>query len=207
MPQRTRCPAVPDGQNGATAPDITPSGTDVTGLLEALRASGCTRWEALWQIAGIYGLDAVRKAWDEEWDTFCKRSRSTDPVIRTLDEIAVFDPQVANAFLQSWLKGLKGLTVYGDLVLTERTWVMELPDGLTVTGNLLLGKCKSLARLPRKLSVGSTLEIEKCPSWDGRIPDDAKISGYGTLRWAIYSDAHPFPIPLEEWRRLHPDGE
>jgi hypothetical protein len=90
---------------------------------------------------------------------------------------------------------------YRSLDLAE-TQVTTLPYGLNVEGYLSL-RGSQITTLPGGLRVGGWLILDHCPGWDGRIPEDAQVTGM------VLTDRHDrdHALSLADWRKEHPCGE
>jgi hypothetical protein len=78
---------------------------------------------------------------------------------------------------------LKGILMHqfptsfaGDLHLSGRMFIKELPAGMTVGRNLVLDRCLGLAALPDGLSVGRHLVLVGCKDI-GSLPANLKVAG------------------------------
>jgi hypothetical protein len=185
-------------------------------------ATGASYWEAIGLVAGASGAAAVEGLW-RDWSA---RERDAQAVVAALDTVADHAPEVADAWLNTWLAG-RG-RIEGDLILYAHGWITRLPEGfsvegyldldgtairalpvgLQVGGNLSVGGCLGLTGLPAGLEVGGSLNMTaygpsggpSLPLWDGRIPEDAKAR-------VVVTDRHPLGEGLERWRREYPNGE
>jgi hypothetical protein len=141
----------------------------------------------------------------------------TRSALAAFDECAAHQgARAAQATLDAYLGGRQ---VPDDLMLDTHMWVTSLPEGLEVQGYLsasltnlkvlpdglkvggdLRVDFSDLVSLPRGLVVGGRLDLMNQPSWDGEIPEDARIGG------CVFTDrAHG--VTLAEWRAKFPEGE
>jgi hypothetical protein len=168
----------------------------------ALMATGLPLWDALLEASALPGADPIRGVPRAAIRAFTDYAEA----MVAFQEVAQADPSGANAALSAFLAradrpGSGPVTPRNFperyLGFRDQPWVRSLPDGLQAAWLDLSGS--GIETLPPGLRVEKTLQIVGCPHWDGRIPADTVIggfldAGYGSLR-------------LEDWRRLHPDGQ
>jgi hypothetical protein len=166
---------------------------DLEAAITTFMATGLDRWDAIVALAesgvdlGPLGLAGVPREWFGSWET----------PYDALDTMAFFGtthPEGANALLNVWLEG-RNLT---NLDLSDWAWVRSLPAGLD-TDCLNLDH-SGIVTLPAGLNVWE-LRLAGCTTWDGRIPEDARVRG------ELCTDTHRRGITLAAWRALHPNGE
>lgn len=166
------------------------------GILLSLQATGFTlaqAWAHLWKCGDVvlsqYALgEAVRalRAAGAEKDEI-------DPASILLEEIFVEDEVFGRAVLDA----SRNLTVNSYFQLAGLK-IERLPAGMRVFSALDLSGCKTLAVLPVGLEVRDDLYLQGCTSWDGVIPEDAKIGG------RIFCDVLDMAngVNLGKWREL-----
>jgi hypothetical protein len=174
--------------------------------LNAILATGASRWEAFGLATQALGEAAARPHWDR-WAQGIQRS---DTIVRALAEVGRVVPETANAWFNAWLAAwLKvNVRILGDLDLSGQAWLRSLPkhlwtrepaDDLKQSGSLDLS-LTGIVSLPEDLRVEGDLFMAGCPHWDGRIPK-------GVESLEVVTDAHPQGAYLKDWRKLHPEGE
>ena len=178
----------------ASAPNAFDRG-DIRATVDAVLATGASRWEAVGMAASIYGGAATRFLWDS-WSNGIVRFAT---IVAALDGVAAGSPETANVWLNAWLGGHEGK---GTLDLSHKKWLTSLPDGLTVEALVLAES--AIQCLPKGLRISENLILLDNPEWDGHIPEDAQVG-----MW-VYTDRDQVGIPqsvtLEEWRAIHPRG-
>jgi hypothetical protein len=121
-------------------------------MLDALLATGASRWEAAGLVANAAGTAAVAPLWDR----WVKRLTNPAGVVKALDEVACGSPATASIWLNRWLTGR---SVNGNLDLGNRRWVTVIPGWFGVSGFLDL-RGTSLVSLPPFVAVGGNLNLE-----------------------------------------------
>ena len=174
---------------------------------------GLSKWQAAGRAAEAGWLAVLQPF----WDSHARRITRTGALIGILDQVAEGSAAVANQWLKAWLQGRR---VPGSLLLACHDWVEALPEGLDLEGDLVLsrspitalpGRLKvggelwleqsGIRSLPQGLEVGGSLWLRRCRKWDGQIPMDAWV------RTRVFTDYHPWGLPLAEWRPRYPLGE
>jgi hypothetical protein len=209
------------------APNLTLDPAHATAALDALLATGLSRWDAMVALvaagvkpAAFPDLRGVPRA------ALCPFPSLGDALYR-FHTLAQKRPEAGNAALNAYLKGV---TVADNLRLSNQRWVTALPSGLRVERILDL-QGTGVTALPEGLESGGTLDLRGtpivslpaglaayrgllltgCRAWDGRIPEDLRTQGprpnVATLTWTLHTDAHPDGLTLPAWRALHPHGE
>ena len=160
----------PDGQQ-ESGPNIVPDEA-VRNLHEAILATGASPMGALLMVVEGVGATESEPLW-REWADL---QSAPGNILRSLDRIAVSEPEAANAWLNAWLANHE---VEVDLDLDRKTWVTSLPDGLVLAGNLWLSR-SGIQKLPAGLTVkgGMSLQLTEV----SEIPADIKIGGDLDLR-------------------------
>ena len=84
----------------------------------------------------------------------------------------------------------------------------DVPDGLYVEDHLKVvaagrGWEGKNVRIGAGVHAGLMLDLTACPAWDGIIPADLTMRPGCGIRTLL----HPEYISLDDWRKLHPNGE
>lgn len=173
--------------------------------MTAMIASGMDRWEAF----GLAYVDAdpegVVGPWlatmteaAKEWE-----GSNVQGFTHAMMAVGKVNPQLADRlFFEAVKTGNVPKWMGSDGISWHETdWLTRLPDGIEAR-SLFLNRNVNLKSLPGGMRlVDGSLDMTGCVSWDGIIPEDAVIG------FKVYTDLHPEGITLDEWRRLHPNGE
>jgi hypothetical protein len=214
-PARNACPKarlVPNASASRRDPEVA-GDPDLVAAALAMVATGMAPWDAMVALVQEGANPAAFPALAGVPKRALHPYLSPYWAVVNLHHRAEGDPQGANAALKAYLTGRK---VEGNLNLTGRPWVRDLPEGLRVADDLFLAG-SGLTHLPDGLVVGADLVLfrlgrdpyghwnasddQGCPAWDGRIPADARIGGQ------VHTLRHPDGVFLAQWRAQHPDGE
>jgi hypothetical protein len=208
--------AVPPGK-GVTIASVPGVQDEARNALNALIASGASRWSAIGQIANAFGAKSVR----DEWDGYLEAGRTIYDVLEVLEEVAIEAPDTACTWLKAGWRS-DGLILEDDfemcINLSGRKWVTELPAGMKFEGRLILRNTgirslssgmrvgmldlggSPIVSLPKDLRVKAGLDLRGCTEWDGIMPLRAKCN-------FIFTDGHENGVQLANWRFMHPHGE
>ena len=88
-----------------------------------------------------------------------------------LDRVAEIDPDLAQATLMVWGKGLK---TEGSLDLSNRTWVTAVPEDMSIGWWLMLDGCRNLKSVGGNLRVEKSLCLRGCEALE-KLPDGVSV--------------------------------
>lgn len=160
----------PDGLHATKGRRNSCVGEDPEILLDAIRATGASLWEAIGMIAGIPGGRALAR---HHWDVYLKTGPPGAGPATALKEVATASPRQARDLLRIWLKGRY---IDADLELNDQRWVTEIPGPLSIEGDLSLLDCRNLRSLPAGLTVGGNLYIPACTRLR-ELPSGLRVGG------------------------------
>lgn len=176
---------------------------DVSEMVDTLKATGMTFAQSISHAGATYGFDRVWPSWNEACESMLSdgwkaygspsdidafeeyRYEESRMILELLACVAIDNSDLAHTLFRRELEGGRICSEPYDaedsfaLNLKEQKWIKSLPTGLCVSSLVVMG----------------------CDSWDGLIPQDAKIDNQ------LWTDTYPEGIELSEWRVRHPLGE